>query len=118
LILHNATNVLDDTYRFLSYLDLATNRREIVIVNFARELLLIAASGFEKRGSVLPTQGLSDAVIADQWPEVETEVLTLVGPNRPLREGMETPEYRRVAFLRLIAFKALAKSQWEKFLVD
>ena len=67
------------------------------------------------------TQELSDAVITGQWPKVETKVLkcvTLVGCNRRLSEGMETPEYRRVAFQRMIAFKALAKSQWKKFLVD
>jgi hypothetical protein len=64
-----------------------------------------------------------DAVINGQWPNVETKVLrcvTLVGNNRRLSEGMESPEYRRVTFEpeRMIAFKALAKSQWEKFLVD
>ena len=46
------------------------------------------------------TQELSDAVITGQWPEVETKVLkciTLVSHSQ-LSEGMETPEYRRVAF--------------------
>jgi hypothetical protein len=31
---------------------------------------------------------------------------------------MEVPEYRRVAFQRMIAFRAIAKSHWEKFLVN
>ena len=67
------------------------------------------------------TQELSDAVITGQWPKVETRVrkcVTVAGHNHGLSEGMETPEYRRVAFQHMIAFKALAKSQWEKFLVD
>ena len=67
------------------------------------------------------TQELSDAVITGQWPTVETKALkcvTVVGHNRRLSEGMETSEYRMVAFQRMIAFKALAKRQWEKFLVD
>jgi len=64
---------------------------------------------------------LSDVVNTGQWPEVETKVLmcvTVVGRHRRLSEGMEVPEYRRIAFQRMIAFKALAKSHWEKFLVD
>jgi hypothetical protein len=64
---------------------------------------------------------LSDAVITGQWLKAVTEVVkcvTVVSHNRQLSEGMETPEYRRVVFQCMIAFKALAKSQWEKFLVD
>ena len=75
--------------------------------------------------SVPVTQELSDGVITGQWPNfdnVDTKVLkwvTLVGQsNRRLSEGMETPEYRRVTFQRIITFEALAKSQWEKFLVE
>lgn len=209
-----STNVSDDTYRFLSYLDLATNAgQETVTDDFARELLHIV--GFEERGYVLRThhiiplsicgdidkvaqtdvclldrrstiflilqenrtvfntsdpeppviaeaiaayqqnnlkrarmglstldtmtvpcitmigtrptfylvpvtQELSDAVITGRWPEVETKVLKCVTfvSHGQLSEGMETPEYRRVAFKHMIAFKALAKTQWEKFLVD
>jgi hypothetical protein len=217
----DATNVSDDIYRFLSYLDLATNAsQEAEIDDFAREFLHIV--GFGERGRVLctrhkidiplsilgdinnlkvaqtdvclldrlstillviqenktifdpsdpepqviaeaiaayqhnnqkrqrmglstlntmtvpcitmigtrpifylvpVTQELSDAVITGRWPEIETEVLkcvTVVGHNGQLSEleGMETPEYRRVAFQCMSAFKALAKSQWEKFLFD
>ena len=67
------------------------------------------------------TRELSDAVITGQWPEVETKVLmcvTVAGRHRRLSEGMEVPEYRRVAFQRMLAFKAIAKSHWEKFLID
>ncbi|KAH9969339.1 hypothetical protein BJV74DRAFT_784753, partial [Russula compacta] len=67
------------------------------------------------------TRELSDAVITGQWPDVETKVLmcvTVAGPHRRLSEGMEVLEYRRLAFQRMIAFKAIAKSHWEKFLVD
>ena len=211
----DATNVSDDTYRFLSYLDLATNAGQETAVNdFARELLRIV--GFEERGCVLRThhimqlsicgdnnksaqtgvslldrrstillvlqedkpvfnssgpepqviaeaiaayqhnnerrqrmglstlstmtvpcitiigtrptfylvpvtEELSDAVITGQWPEVGTQVVkcvTVAGHNRRLSEGMETPEYRKVAFQRMIAFKALAKNHWDKFLVN
>jgi hypothetical protein len=67
------------------------------------------------------TRRLSDAVITGRWPGFETKVLmcvTVAGRHRWLSEGMEVPEYRRVAFQRMIAFKAIAKSHWEKFLVD
>lgn len=67
------------------------------------------------------TRELSGAVTTGQWPEVETKVLkcvTVAGRHRRLSEGMEVPEYRRVAFQRMIACRAIAKSHWEKFLVD
>jgi len=210
----DAIDVSDDTYRFLSYLDLATNAgQETAIDDFSREFLGIV--GLDERGCVLRThhiiplsicgdinkvaqtdvclldrrstillvlqadktafdpsdpgprviaeaiaayqhnnwrracmglsmletmtvpcitmtgthptfylvpvtKELSDGVITGRWPEVETEVLmcvTVLGQNRRLSEGMETPEYRRVTFQRMIAFKALAKSQWERFVV-
>ena len=50
---------------------------------------------------------------------VKTEVMecvTVAGHNCRSSEGMETPEYRRVGLECFIAFKALAKSQWETFL--
>jgi hypothetical protein len=211
----DADDVSDDTYRFLTYLDLATNAgKETAIDDFAREVL--RTLGFEERGLALRTRhiiplsicgdiskvaqtdvclldrrsvvllvlqkdkmifnpsdpeaqviaeaiaayqyndqkrqrmglhpldtmtipcitmigtrptfylvpvtkALSDAVITGQWPAVKTEVakcVTVAGHNRRSSEGMETPEYRRVALQRFIAFKALAKNQWEKFLVD
>ena len=67
------------------------------------------------------TEELNDAASFAKCSVVETEVLkcvTVAGPDRRLREGMETPEYRRVAFQHMIAFKAMAKSHWEKFLLD
>ena len=67
------------------------------------------------------TQELSDAVTTGQWPEVETMVLkcvTVAGRHHRLSEGMEVPEYRRVVFQHMIAFRAIAKSHWEKVLVD
>jgi len=66
------------------------------------------------------TQALSVAVVTGQYPEAPTEVVkcvTFLGPNRRSSEGMETPEYRQVAFQRLIAFKDLAKEYWQTFLV-
>jgi hypothetical protein len=207
-------NMSDDTYRFLAYLDFATNTsQETAVDDFARELLRVV--GFEERGRILRTRHiislsicgenntvaqtdvclvdrrstillilqkdktifnpsnpepqviaeaiaayqhnnerragmglptlntmtvpcitmvgtrptfylvpvtreLSDAVTTGQWPEVETKVLkcVTVAGHRRLSEGMEVPEYRRVAFQRMIAFRAIAKSHWEKFLVD
>jgi hypothetical protein len=44
------------------------------------------------------------------------ECVTVAGHNCRSSEGMETPEYRRVGLECFIAFKALAKSQWETFL--
>lgn len=45
----------DDTYRFLTYLDLATNTsQETAIDDFARELLRVV--GFEDRGRILRTR--------------------------------------------------------------
>jgi hypothetical protein len=58
------------------------------------------------------TKALSNAVAAGQYPEAQTTVekcMTSLGHNRRVNEGMEMPEYRRVAFERFLAFKALAK---------
>ncbi|KAH9969296.1 hypothetical protein BGW80DRAFT_1438181 [Lactifluus volemus] len=66
------------------------------------------------------TRALSTAVVTGQYPETPTKVVkcdTFWGPNRPSGEGMEMPEYRRVAFQRFIAFKSLAKEYWQTFLV-
>lgn len=208
----NDTNVSDDTYRFLAYLDLATNTSQDT--DFAREPLRVV--GFEESGRILRTRHtillsvcgenntvaqtdvclmdrqstillvlqadetilnpsdpepqviaeaiaayqynnqrpirmgpptlntmtvpfitmvgtrptfylvpvtreLSDAVITGQWPEFETKILmcvTVAGRHRRLSEGMEVPEYRSVAFQRMIAYKPIDKSHWEKFLID
>jgi hypothetical protein len=64
------------------------------------------------------TKALSDAVVTGQWAPVPTKVLkcvTVAGHNRRVREGMETPEYRKVALERFVAFNAVAKSHWKKF---
>jgi hypothetical protein len=63
------------------------------------------------------TQQLSDAVINGNRPNFETKVFmcaTAADRHRRLSEGMEVPEYRRVAFQHMIAFKAIAKCHWEK----
>jgi len=67
------------------------------------------------------TQELNNAVITGQWPEVETKVLkcvTVAGHHHQLSEGMEVPEYRKVAFQRMIAFRAIAKSHWKMYSCD
>jgi len=66
------------------------------------------------------TQALSAAVVTGQYPQAPTEVVkcfTFLGHDRRSSEGMETPEYRRVAFQRFLAFKDLAKEYWQTFLV-
>jgi len=66
------------------------------------------------------TQALSDAVTTGQYPTMPTEVrkcVVVAGHNRSSSEGMERPEFRRVALERFLAFKALAKHHWNKFLV-
>ena len=65
-------------------------------------------------------RALSDAVTTGQYPPAPTEVkkcVTVAGHNRSLNEGMDRPDYRRIALERFMAFKTLAKSHWEKFLV-
>jgi hypothetical protein len=65
-------------------------------------------------------RALSDAVATGQYPPEPTEVrkcVTIAGHNRSSSEGMEKPEYRRVALERFMAFRTLAKNHWEKFLV-
>lgn len=62
------------------------------------------------------TKMLSDAVISCQYPSDRTEVLKCeVASDHD--GGMEAPEYRGVALQYYVAFKSLAKSHWEKFLV-
>jgi hypothetical protein len=66
------------------------------------------------------TQALSMAVVAGQYPETTTEVtkcVTSLGQDHQTTKGMETPEYRQVAFQHFIAFKGLAKEHWKTFLV-
>ncbi|KAG2354474.1 hypothetical protein BDR07DRAFT_1474378 [Suillus spraguei] len=69
---------------------------------------------------VLVTEALSSAVGTGQYPEAKSTVVkcvTSLGHNRRISEGMETPEYRRVAFERFLAFKAPAKEHWQRFVV-
>ncbi|KAG1870018.1 hypothetical protein F4604DRAFT_877564 [Suillus subluteus] len=66
------------------------------------------------------TEALSVAVATGQCPEARTTVVrcvTLLGHNHRISQGMETPEYRRVAFQRFLAFKDLAKEYWQTFIV-
>ena len=63
---------------------------------------------------------LSNAVITGQYataPTVVRKCVTTAGHNRCLSEGMDRPKYRRVALQHFMAFKTLAKSHWENFLV-
>ena len=65
-------------------------------------------------------QALSDAVTTGRYPPMLTEVfkcVTVAGHNRSSCEGMEKPEYRRLALERFVAFKTLAQNHWTKFLI-
>ncbi|KAG2130535.1 hypothetical protein BD769DRAFT_1355695 [Suillus cothurnatus] len=62
------------------------------------------------------TKALSDAVISSQYPSGRTEVLTCEVASDHDKD-MEEPKYRGVALQYYVAFKSLAKSHWEKFIV-
>jgi hypothetical protein len=57
------------------------------------------------------TRALSNAVITAQYPQATTQVLKcVVSPSsRRLSDGMEVPDFRRVALQHYDAFKVLAK---------
>jgi hypothetical protein len=50
-------------------------------------------------------------------PELKQWCVTFLGHNRRVNEGTETQDYRRVAFERFLAFKALAREYWQTFIV-
>jgi len=62
------------------------------------------------------TKALSDAVISSQYPSGRTEVLKCEVASDHDKD-MEEPEYRGVALQYYVAFKSLAKSHWENFIV-
>ena len=65
------------------------------------------------------TKALSNAVITAQYPQVTTHVTKCVvsSASRRLSEGMEVADFRKVALQHYDAFKVLAKTQWDVFLV-
>ena len=67
------------------------------------------------------TDILSEAVIRGQYPATQTRVLhcaTAATRTMSFNAGMEDTEYRKVALKRFLAFKALAKSHWERILEE
>ncbi|KAG2741145.1 hypothetical protein P692DRAFT_20880825 [Suillus brevipes Sb2] len=50
-------------------------------------------------------------------PKLKQWCVTFLGYNRRVNEWTETQDYRRVAFERFLAFKALAKEYWQTFIV-
>ncbi|TEB29270.1 hypothetical protein FA13DRAFT_1734946 [Coprinellus micaceus] len=65
------------------------------------------------------TQELSDAVISGQYPNQPTIVTRCVPPPRRRSfEGMEFPDYRRIALQCYSAFRSLAKDCWAEFAAD
>ena len=65
------------------------------------------------------TSALNNAVITAQYPNETTHVSKcVVVPNsRRLSEGMEVPEFRRVALQHYDAFKTVAKFLWSEFIL-
>ena len=66
------------------------------------------------------TRELSDAVLTGQFPGSPTivERCVIVPENGVWGEGMECPNFRRVALRYFIAFHTLAKSCWEPFVLE
>ncbi|KAH9959683.1 hypothetical protein BC827DRAFT_1213256 [Russula dissimulans] len=64
------------------------------------------------------TRALSIAVASGLYPETSTVVVNCVtlGHTHRISEGMEMPEFRRVAFQHFVAFKNLAKEIWRTFI--
>jgi hypothetical protein len=66
------------------------------------------------------TKELSDAVITGQYPTSQTQVLrciTIATYPRRVRGGMADLEFRKIALKRFLAFKDLAKSHWQHYVV-
>ncbi|KAF4617519.1 hypothetical protein D9613_006338 [Agrocybe pediades] len=66
------------------------------------------------------TRELSEAVMTAQYPTSRTVVQkcrTVAAHQMQPGNGMADIEFRKLAFKRFIAFKSLARSCWEKFLV-
>ena len=69
---------------------------------------------------VAVTKELSDAVKTGQYPPTQTRVLqcvTVPGHQRRVSDGMADIEFRKLALRRFVAFKNLARSHWQHFLV-
>jgi hypothetical protein len=64
------------------------------------------------------TQQLSDSVATGQYPQQPTYVIRCAPPaRRRASEGMEIPDYRRIALQYYDAFHELARNCWNAFLV-
>jgi hypothetical protein len=79
----------------------------------------ISMSGTQPTFYLVPVSSeLNIAVMSGRNPYTATNVtkcVTTFGPHGRFREGMETTEYRRLAFQRFIAFRGLAKEYWQGF---
>jgi hypothetical protein len=63
------------------------------------------------------TQQLSDAVATGQYPQQPTIVSCSAPPaRRRASEGMEIPDYRKIALQYYDAYRKLAKSFWSSFI--
>ena len=63
------------------------------------------------------TQQLSDCVATGQFPSQPTVVRLCVPPaRRRAFEGVEVPDYRRIALQYYDAFRGVAKDCWATFL--
>jgi hypothetical protein len=81
----------------------------------------ISMSGTTPTFYLVPvTKELSDAVITGQYPTSQTQVLkciTTATHRERVRDGMADLEFRKIAFKRFLAFKDLAKSHWQQYMV-
>jgi hypothetical protein len=65
------------------------------------------------------TRELSEAVVTAQYPHSSTIVKKCVihSDSCCLNKGMETPDFRQVAFQHYTAFLALAEAHWSAFMI-
>ena len=63
------------------------------------------------------SDALSTAVLTAQYPYTPMNVIGCCVPPRRAPEGMESPVYRKKVLEHLVAFRPLAMSLWQKFLV-
>ena len=63
------------------------------------------------------TRDLSEAVAASKYPSSPTVVQRCVVTFNRLSEGMETPDFRQLAFQHFIAFRTLAETHWSAFMI-
>ena len=64
------------------------------------------------------TTALNYSVVTSHYATATTNVVCCRVPPRRATEGMESPIYRKKALKHIVAFRGLAKSLWQNFLVQ